>query len=142
MRFARNLIPGRLAGAALLAAALLIPSSGSTKEPDVDKLMDQMEVAYIEVVKLLMISPIQDLADETPYERAGQWVEEITKIAAQMQKAEESAKDKSFLGLSRRLEDQSRDIEARLKEKRGEGLLPALLRLRATCFECHKKHRS
>ena len=61
---------------------------------------------------------------------------------SQMQKAEESAKNKSFLGLSRRLESQSRDIEARLKEKRGEGLLPALLRLRATCFECHKKHRS
>jgi hypothetical protein len=72
---------GGLFVAFVMATVLLVPPDGKAKGREIGDLMDRLEVAYMEVVKAVMVSSVVD-PDDLPYDQAGQWAEEITQRAS------------------------------------------------------------
>lgn len=128
------------AAAALFLLVLLYPSAGISKKQEVGDLMNQMEAAYTEIVKSVMISSVQDESDIF-FGQAALWSEEIIRIAGLLPRLEEYKKDESVLRFSQRLASRSRTIEHLAKEEKWEGMMAALFQLQTTCMGCHKKHR-
>ncbi len=103
--------------------------------------MGQLEVAYTEVVKAVMISPVQD-EDDVNFDQAGQWAEEIAKISDLLPETEDFRDDPAVRAFFRQLAEDARGIQRLSKTERWEGMVPALLRLQATCIKCHIKNRN
>ena len=103
--------------------------------------MGRLEVAYTEVVKAIMISPVQD-EDDVNFDQAGQWAEEIAKISGLLPETEDFKNDPSVRAFFHKLAEVSRGIQRLAKAERWEGMVPALLRLQATCMKCDIKNRN
>lgn len=138
--FKRNILI-IFAVAVLLISATLAPSEGVGKGKEVGELMTQLEVAYVETVKSIMLSPVQD-ENDISFDQATQWAEEITKAAGLLAKLEEFRKDKSALIYFRQVAEYSQGIQGLAKSKRWEGMVKVLFQLQAACIGCHQKYRN
>ncbi|MBT3351616.1 MAG: hypothetical protein HOC91_19150 [Nitrospinaceae bacterium] len=140
MPFLKNIFV-KLSVAVLLIFVIPAPSEGAKKGKGVGEFMAQLEVAYVETVKSIMLSPVQD-EDDISFDQAAGWAEEITKAAALLARLEEFKKNKSAQTYLRQLAAQSHGIQRLAKSKRWDGMVVALFRLQATCIGCHKEHRN
>lgn len=141
MNFDRDNFPRRLAGAALFFALFFAPSAEGAKKQEIGDLMTRLEVAYVEVVKSIMISSVQD-EDDISFDQAGQWAEEITQVAVLLAKLGEFEKDDTALPFIRKLGERSKGIERLAKAQKWEGMMAALILLQKNCMACHSKIRN
>ncbi len=104
-------------------------------------MMGKLEVAYTEVIKAIMISSVQD-EDDISFDQAGQWAEDIVKIAGELPKLSEVEKDESARAFFLQMAKHAGEIQNLAKSERWEGMMAALFRLQATCMGCHEKIRN
>jgi hypothetical protein len=149
MSFVRKFfLPPALMAALFFASVPPTLSSGAAspagaakeKESEVGGLMGQLEVAYMEVVKAIMFSSVQD-EDDINFDQAGQWAEEIAKISGILPGTGDFKNDPLVRAFFEKLARDAREIQRLAKAERWEGMVPALLRVQATCIKCHIKNR-
>ena len=129
----------RIVVALAVSAALALPALGAKKN-DLGEMMGKMEAAYTEVIKAIMVSPMQD-EDDISFGQAGLWSEDISKLAGELAKLSEFEKDESARAFLRRLANNAREIQRLAKLEQWEGMTAALIRLQSTCMACHKENR-
>ena len=118
-------------------AAGASPAAEAT--PELSKLMEKMEIAYTELVKLVLVSPVSE--DEVPFDQAAGWAEEIVKVTSLFPKVKDLGEDESFRDFARRAQAAAREIVRLAKKKEEKKMLGALLGIREACRVCHAKHR-
>jgi hypothetical protein len=135
----RRISRGLIVVALAVSAALALPALGAKKN-DLGEMMGKMEVAYTEVIKAILVSPVQD-EDDISFDQAGLWAEDISKLAGELAKLSDFEKDESARAFLRRLAKNAREIQGLAKLEKWEGMTAALIRLQSTCMACHKENR-
>lgn len=128
---------GPVPSAGPAAAAPVVPVVENPLE--LSKLMEKMEIAYTELVKIIMVAPVTE--DEVPFDQAAGWAKEIVKVGVLFPKVKDFENEKSFQDFARRAKAGAERI-VRLAEKQdSKPMVAALLGIRAACRACHAKHR-
>lgn len=133
--------PRTFVGVALLAAALALSVPGGAQEIEVGDVMAKMEGAYAEVVKSLLLVPVQESGDEVPYPVVQKRLKEIADIAKSLPEIEDYKTDASFRNLANKLEAEAEALSKLAAKKDPASSIAALFRLQDACLGCHKDFR-
>ncbi len=127
--------------AATLSLILVLPPSGSAQEVDIGDLMPAMETAFINLVRAVLVVPVQESLDEPNFDEVGKRAGEIVKIAQGLPSLKNYKNDSSFQDFARKLEKQGQRLAGFARKKQTDASVAALVRLQAACLQCHKNHR-
>lgn len=133
--------PRALAGAITLAAVLVLSAPGGAQEVEVGDVMAKMEGAYAEVVKSLLLVPVQESGDEVPFPVVQKRLKDIADMAKSLPKIENYKNDASFRNLANKLEAEAGALSELAVKKDPAASIAALFRLQAACLGCHKDFR-
>jgi cytochrome c556 len=140
-KFSPRSLVGVFAGATLLAAALTLPVPGGAQEVEVGDVMAKMEGAYTEVVKALLLFPVQESGNEAPFPVIQANLKKLAKIAKSLPEIENYKKDASFRNHSLKLEAEAGALSKLAAKKDSAASISALFRLQAACLACHNDFR-
>ena len=129
------------AAAAILLLTLAIPNSGAAEELDEGELMTAMEKSFIELVRTVLVVPVQESGGEPNFAEAGKRAGEIVKIAAQLPLLENYKSDNAFRNYAAEVENLGKRLADLIQKKKPEASVSALVKLRAACLQCHQNFR-
>lgn len=128
-------------GAPAALALALVAAPGGAQELDEGELMNTMVTAYKDIVKMILVFPIEESGDEAPFGKVEKRLSEIIETARLLPKLENYKNDNSFVGFAKSLENQAGELAALAKQKDQAKSAASLWRLQAACLECHKNFR-
>lgn len=131
------------AAAAILLLTLVLPESGTAQEAEVEvgDLMAVMEKSFIELVRTVLVIPVQELLDEPDFDEVGKLTGKIIKIARQLPKIENYKDDNSFRNYALELENVGKRLADLAQKKKTAASALTLVKLQSACLQCHKNFR-
>ncbi len=129
------------AAAAILLLTLALPKSGTAEEVEVGDLMAAMEKSFIELVRTVLVIPVQESLDEPDFAEVGKRAGEIIKTARQLPKIENYKDDNSFRNFALELENVGKRLADLAQKKKTVASALTLVKLQTACLQCHKNFR-
>ena len=117
------------------------PGSAKAHSYEVGDLMEKLDADFGALVKAALITSVQELVNETPYETIEKLADSIAATAKILPTAEEFQGDNSMLNLSRRLEGAAVDLAKAAKNKKIDATAKALFEMHGACVRCHEEAR-
>jgi hypothetical protein len=121
----------------------VLPESGTAQEAEVEvgDLMAVMEKSFIELVRTVLVIPVQELLDEPDFDEVGKLTGKIIKIARQLPKIENYKDDNSFRNYALELENVGKRLADLAQKKKTAASALTLVKLQSACLQCHKNFR-
>ncbi len=129
------------AAAAALLLILALPKIGFAQEVEVGDLMAAMEKSFIELVRTVLVIPVQESLDEPDFDEVGKRAAEIIKTARQLPKIENYKDDNSFRNYALELENVGKRLADLARKKQTVASALTLVKLQTACLQCHKNFR-
>ena len=129
------------AAAAILLLTLALPESGTAEEVEVGDLMAVMEKSFIELVRTVLVIPVQESLDEPDFDEVGKRAGEIIKTARQLPKIENYKDDESFRNFALELENMGKRLVDIARKKQTVASALTLVKLQSACLQCHSNFR-
>ncbi len=129
------------AAAAILLLTLAFPKSGTAQEVEVGDLMAAMEKSFIELVRTVLVIPVQESLDEPDFDEVGKRAGEIIKTARQLPKIENYKDDNSFRNFALELENVGKRLADIARKKQTVASALTLVKLQSACLQCHSNFR-
>ncbi len=127
--------------AAIMILALALPPGGSAQEVEVGDVMAAMEKSFIELVRTILVVPVQESGDEPDFAEVGKRAAEIVKTAGRLPAIEEYKGDNAFRNYAVELENLGKRLTDLAQKKKVEASVSALVKLQVACLQCHKNFR-
>ncbi len=133
--------------AAILLLALALPESGTAQEVkaeeevEVGDLMAAMEKSFIELVRTVLVIPVQESLDEPDFDEVGKRAGEIIETARQLPRIENYKDDNSFRNYALELENVGKRLADLARKKQTAASALTLVKLQTACLQCHKNFR-
>lgn len=132
----------RLGWISVVAMSLVLSLSHvSAQEEDVGDLMNGMEKSFIELVRNILVVPVQESGDEPNFTEVGKLAGEVVKIAGKLPVLEDYKDDKDFRNNALTVENLGRSLTDLAKKKDAKAAISALVKLQAACLKCHNSFR-
>ncbi len=131
------------AAMAILLLTLALPKSGIAQEVEVEvgEVMTAMEKSFIELVRTVLVIPVQESLDEPNFVEVGKRAGEIIKIARKLPKIENYKDDKSFRNYALELENVGKRLQDIARKEQTVAAALTLVKLQTACLQCHKNFR-
>ncbi len=141
MPLCRRFLPKWLKAAAAAILILAPFSSGSAQEVEVGDQMAVMETAFIELVKSVLIVPVQESLDDPNFDVVRKQVAEIIKTARRLPAIENYKDDSSFRNFALELEKRGMRLADFAQKEQTDASVAALIKIQAACLQCHRNFR-
>ncbi len=120
---------------------LALPKIGAAEEAEVGDLMAAMEKSFIELVRTVLVIPVQESLSEPNFDEVGKRAGEIIKTARQLPKIENYKDDKSFRNFALELENVGKRLADIARKKQTVASALTLVKLQSACLQCHSNFR-
>jgi hypothetical protein len=129
------------AAAAILLLTPALPESGTAEEVEVGDLMAVMEKSFIELVRTVLVIPVQESLDEPDFDEVGKLAGKIIETARQLPRLENYKDDNSFRNYALELENVGKRLADLAQKKKTAASALTLVKLQSACLQCHKNFR-
>lgn len=130
-----------LSVAAVVILTLATSSGRNAQAQDIGDHMAALDEAFVELVKSVIIIPVQESGNEPNFEITVKRADEIVRTARQLPKLEDYKDDSGFANSAKNLERAGKHLETVAQKKQADSTVSALVQLRAACLGCHKNSR-
>lgn len=127
--------------ASIIILGLLASFVRNAQAEDIGDHMVALDEAFVELVKAVMIIPIQESGNEPNFEITVKRAGEIARTARQLPKLDDYKDDSGFANSAKSLERAGKNLEKVAQKKQVDSAVSALVQIRAACLECHKNSR-
>ena len=142
MKFQKRFLMKWLSAAAsVVFLTLSISFIRNAKAEDIGDHMVALDEAFVELVKAVMIFPVQESGNEPNFEMSIKRAGEIVQTARQLPKLEDYKDDDGFANSAKSLERAGKNLGTLAQKKKADSMVSALVQIRATCLGCHKNSR-
>lgn len=128
--------------AAVMVSMIGSPSKVRAQEPqDIEEAMSELDKVFVDLMKAVLLHPVQELENEIDFTRAQKRASEIVRLARLVRTFDTYKDDDDFQKRAKAAEKAGQELGDSAQKKTDKETLSAAMRLRTACIQCHKNFR-